>query len=81
MTEQFRTINIQPKVLKEKLLAVRGNWGIFGRVVQYGQFDRRVEMFIKIDSRLEPLQNGLTLEEISKLYDMLSQYKAEEKEI
>lgn len=81
MTEQFRTINIQPKVLKEKLLAVRGNWGIFGRVVQYGQFDRKVELFIRVDNRIEPLQNGLTLEEISMLFNMLSQYKAEEKEI
>lgn len=79
--EQFRTVNIQPKILKEKLLAIRGNWGIFGRVVQYGQFDRKVELFIKIDGRLEPLQNGLTLEEISTLFNMLSAYKAEEKEI
>jgi hypothetical protein len=78
---EFRTVRIQPKILKEKLLAIRGNWAIFGRVVQYGQFDRKVEMFFKIDNSVEPLQNGLTLAEISQLYTMLSDYAKQEKEL
>jgi hypothetical protein len=70
-----------PKILNEKVLAVKGKYICFGRIVIYHNKIRRLEVLFKED----PLKQyetdiGFTLEELQTIYQKLVEYGKEQQE-
>lgn len=65
------------KVVKEKVLAVRGGWLISGRVVIYHNSIRRAELTMKKDPSLGIQEVGFVHEDLQMLAELLGKYRAE----
>lgn len=70
-----------PKIINEKVLAVRGNWLIKGRIVVYHNQLRRAELFIEIDPKLQGQSVGLVEQDLVEMHNLLQKYKQDIKEI
>lgn len=66
-----------PKVIKEKVLAVRGSWLIKGRVVIYHDKVRRTELYISVDPSLKAQDVGFVHEDLEQLAELLRLYRTE----
>ena len=65
-----------PQVLREEVLATRGNWIIRGRVVLYhGDRLRRCEMTLEHQGPVRQETVGWTVEELAGLYSLLVTWK------
>jgi hypothetical protein len=64
------------KVLKEKVLSVRGGWVIKGRIVLYhGDRVRREELFFDRDMKMPGFQEvGFTFEDMHVLQQLLADW-------
>lgn len=68
--------NVPPKILKEKVLAVRGGWVVKGRLALYhGDRVRRVELYLEQAEKLQEV--GWTTEDLAQLQGLLERYKQE----
>jgi hypothetical protein len=75
MTEPFNAG--LPRVIKEKVLAVRGAWLIKGRIVVYHGRDRRAELWMTVDPTLQQQDVGFVHEDLVRLDELLAEYRRE----
>jgi hypothetical protein len=67
MTNNTMNLGEPPRIIKEKVLAIRGQWIVKGRIVVYHNHIRRVELMLVEDKNLQAQEVGFSLDELQQL--------------
>jgi hypothetical protein len=81
MTNNTMNLGEPPRIIKEKVLAIRGQWIVKGRIVVYHNHIRRVELMLVEDKNLQAQEVGFSLDELQQLQQLLVSYIDSEKEV